>query len=118
MREPMAAAAPYLPPQPPPDPLAPGPFAFADDRRVRTILAEAGFTDIAVDPFDAPIGGSSVDETVNLTLNVGPLGRVLRELPEMAAAVAGTVRETIQRYETSAGVLMPAAVWIVSARNL
>jgi len=115
MREPMAAAAPLLPPMPPVDPTAPGPFAFADAGRVRGALTDAGFSDIAIDPFDARIGGSSVEETVNLTLRVGPLGRILREIPHMADAVVGTVRAAIQPYETPQGVLMPAAVWIVSA---
>jgi SAM-dependent methyltransferase len=116
MREPMAAAAPLLPPLPPVDPTAPGPFAFAEDGRVRAILGDAGFGGIAIDSFDVSIGGSSVEETVNLTLRVGPLGRVLREMPEMADAVVGAVRAAIQPYETANGVLMPAAVWIVSAK--
>jgi SAM-dependent methyltransferase len=117
MREPMAAAAPLLPPLPPADPTAPGPFAFADESRVRAILTEAGFTDIAIAPFDAKIGGASVEETVNLMLRVGPLGRILREIPQMAQAVVGAVRGAIEPYDTAAGVLMPAAVWIVNARN-
>ena len=116
MREPMAAAAPLLPPLPDADPTAPGPFAFADADRVRGILADAGFTSVAIEPFDVDIGGSSVEETVNLTLRVGPLGRILRELPQAADAVVGAVRAAIQPYETAKGVLMPAAVWIVSAR--
>jgi SAM-dependent methyltransferase len=116
MREPMAAAAPLLPPMPPPDPIAPGPFAFADADRVRGILTAAGFTGVAIDPFNATIGGSGVEDTVNLTLRVGPLGRILRETPQMTDAVVGAVRAAIQPYETPQGVLMPAAVWIVSAR--
>ncbi|HLZ82816.1 MAG TPA: class I SAM-dependent methyltransferase [Caulobacteraceae bacterium] len=115
MREPMAAAAPLLPPLPPVDPNAPGPFAFADDARVRAILGDAGYSGVAIDPFDANIGGASLDETVKLTLQVGPLGRILREIPDMADAVVGAVRTAIQPYETAKGVLMPAAVWIVSA---
>jgi SAM-dependent methyltransferase len=117
MQAPMAAAAPLLPPLPPVDPTAPGPFAFADDSRVRAILTEAGFADIAIAPFDTEIGGSSVEETVNLTLRVGPLGRILREIPDMTEAVVGAVRGAIEPYDTGAGVFMPAAVWIVGARN-
>jgi SAM-dependent methyltransferase len=116
MREPMAAAAPLLPPLPPVDPTAPGPFAFADDGRVRAILTDAGFTSVAIDPFDANIGGGSVEQTVNLTMQVGPLGRILREIPHMADAVVGAVHAAIQPYDTPRGVLMPAAVWIVRAR--
>ena len=57
MGEPLAAARPLLPPMAPPDPLAPGPFAFADPERVRGLLAAAGFTAIAIQPFDTRIGG-------------------------------------------------------------
>ena len=40
---------------PPADPDAPGPFAFADDERVRAILSDAGFGAIDVQRFDAAI---------------------------------------------------------------
>ena len=45
-----AAARPLLPPQPPLDPRAPGPFAFADPDYVREILTSAGFSDVRIDP--------------------------------------------------------------------
>jgi len=117
MFAPMAAAAPLLPPAPPMDPNAPGPFAFADDGRVRAILEDAGFAAVKIAPFDAHIGGGGLEDTVNLTLRVGPLGRALREQSQLADAVVAAVREAIRPFETPRGVLMPAAVWIVSARN-
>lgn len=117
MAAPMAAAAPLLPPAPPMDPIAPGPFAFADDARVRFILQSAGFADVRISPFDTRIGGGGLEDTVNLTLGVGPLGRVLRDHVRLVDAVAGAVREAIRSFETPQGVLMPAAVWVVSARN-
>ena len=117
MRAPMEAAMALLPPLPPPDPTAPGPFAFADPDRVRAILAEAGFNDISITPFDALIGGGDVDQTLNLTFRVGPLGAALREHPGSADAVAGAVRKVLLGYQTPDGVLMPAAVWIVTARK-
>ena len=40
MQAPLQAALPLLPPVAPPDPAAPGPFAFADPSRVRSILAD------------------------------------------------------------------------------
>ena len=117
MRAPMAAALPLLPPSAPMDPLAPGPFAFADPDRVRTILADAGFTDVRLAAFDTLIGGSSIDQTVDLAFRVGPLGAALRENPDRAADVAGAVRQAIAPYDTPGGVLMPAAVWIVQAAS-
>jgi SAM-dependent methyltransferase len=115
MRVPMEAAEALLGPPPLADPTAPGPFAFADADRVRTILGAAGFSAIAIDPYDARIGGGDIEETVSLTFRVGPLGRALAENRDKVPAVADAVREAIRPYETPQGVLMPAAVWIVRA---
>src|SRR5439155_20528067 len=64
MTAPFKAAAHLLPPQPPSDPLAPGPFAFADPQRLRGILAQAGFGEIALRPFDLRVGGWTPDEAL------------------------------------------------------
>lgn len=53
MRLPMGAIKGIVPPTAPPDPEAPGPFSFGDRGRVARILTAAGFTDIAIAPFDA-----------------------------------------------------------------
>jgi SAM-dependent methyltransferase len=116
MRIPMEAAQPLLPPAAPADPTAPGPFAFADPDRVRSILAEAGFTGVSLDPFDAEIGGGDIEETVSLTFRVGPLSRALAENRDRVPAVADAVREAVRPYATASGVFMPSAVWIVQAR--
>jgi SAM-dependent methyltransferase len=117
MRLPAEAAAPLMPPMPPSDPEAPGPFAFADRDRVIRILRGAGFTAIAVEPFDAEVGGADLDKTVALNLRIGPLGAALRQNPGLRDTVIDAVRGAISAYQTPAGVFMPAAVWIVSART-
>ncbi|MGL4543820.1 MAG: class I SAM-dependent methyltransferase, partial [Polymorphobacter sp.] len=86
MRVPLAAALPLLPPLPPPDPLAPGPFAFADPDRVRALLTGAGWHSVNVEPWDADIGSGDLDATVDLTFRVGPLGMALREFPDRLPA--------------------------------
>jgi SAM-dependent methyltransferase len=116
MLAPFEAAQSFLKPSPPADPLAPGPYAFADPQRVRGILETTGFSQIAIDPFDVSIGGGSVDETVGLNMRVGPLGSALKENPGVAEDVAEAVRAAVTPYLTPQGVLMPAAVWIVQAR--
>ena len=116
MKAPMDAARPFLPAAAPTDPTAPGPFAFSNPDRVRSILDQAGFTQVTLDPFDALVGGSSLDETLDMALRVGPLGLALRENPRLAPVVADAVRQTLAGYDTPDGVLMPAAVWIVQAR--
>ncbi|MEA3106653.1 MAG: hypothetical protein QOI88_1258 [Gammaproteobacteria bacterium] len=115
MREPLEAASPFLPPPAPSDPTAPGPFAFADDARLRSILAAAGFGSVSIDPFDTRIGSGDVEQTLNLALRVGPLGAAMREYPDLRLKVTDAVREVFIRYRTASGVLMPAAVWIVLA---
>lgn len=117
MRTPLEAAAALLPPMPRPGPEDPGPFAFADPERVRTVLGAAGFGDIQLAPFDAAIGaGSDLESAVSLVMRVGPLGAALRENPGLARAVTDAVRGALAPHLTTAGVRLPGAVWIVTAR--
>jgi SAM-dependent methyltransferase len=117
VRVPLDAARPFLPGAAPADPTAPGPFAFAAASRVRSILIDAGFASVAATPFDSLIGGADVEQTLKLALRVGPLGAALREHPELEPLVTGPVREALQNYLTAAGVRMPCATWIISARR-
>lgn len=114
-RVPLEAARPVLPPLAAGDPLAPGPFAFADPDRVRGILTDAGFTKVTLTPFDALIGSGSLEETLALALEVGPLSRALRDHPDCRDAALGVVRQALAAYVTEAGVMMPAAIWVVTA---
>ena len=93
---PYAAAASQLPPAPPPTPGAPGPFAFADAERVRGILSSAGFRDIGLTPRDQKIGGGDLEQTLAVSLNIGLLGRALRDSPEKRALVIDLVRDALR----------------------
>jgi SAM-dependent methyltransferase len=117
MQAPLLAALPFIPPVGPPDPTAPGPFSFAAPDRVRGILANAGFHSVAINPLDARIGGADVEQTLNLSLEIGPLGAVLREHPELTVVVADAVRDMLAAHLTPSGVVMPAATWIVTGQN-
>src|SRR5215831_14059304 len=78
MTVPITAAARYLPPLPaPPPPDAPGPFSLADEARLRTILETAGFRSLRLTPHDELIGGNDRATTLELALQLGPLGRAL-----------------------------------------
>lgn len=118
MQLPMRAALPQVsvPPPAPGDPLAPGPFAFADPDRVRDILDGAGFWDVEIAPRDFMIGGNPLDESVALAMKVGPLGALLRENPGQRDAVIDAVREAMTPHVGADGVRLPGAVWIVTAR--
>ncbi|MBX6368877.1 MAG: methyltransferase domain-containing protein [Rhodospirillales bacterium] len=115
---PMAAASRHLPPVPPPDPDAPGPFAFANPDRVRNILSEAGFRDVALEPVDLEMGGRSLDEAVATLTGVGPLGNALSQADAaLREKVVSSVREALAPFETLEGVRLRSAAWIVTARR-
>jgi len=125
VRLPMGAIKGILPPSAPPDPEAPGPFSFGDRGRVSRILTAAGFTDIAIAPFDAsvPIGeggtrDAAIDDAVKMTLEVGPLSRVLADQPDdIRARVSAAVRAAFAGLPGERSVMIDGAAWIVMARN-
>lgn len=117
---PLQAALPHAPPQPPSDPHAPGPFAFADPDRVRVLLAEAGFTAIEVEPHDAPMrlaGPGDLEAATAFATKIGPTSRLLADLDDTARAAAlADVGTALAAHDGPDGVLLGGAVWIVSAR--
>ena len=117
---PMQVAGHLLPPLPPSDPTAPGPFAFADPERVRGILAGAGFADILIEPLDLRTGAEGLEDSVFLALRIGLLGSALRQAgggDELKAKVEAALREGLKPYLEDGVVRLPAAAWIVSART-
>lgn len=117
MTLPMAAAAPFLPPPAPAQPGAPGPFAFADPDRIRTVLNAGGFADIAVAPHNEKVGGGDLDTVLAMTLKIGPLGSVLRDHPDKRDTVVAAVRAALAPHEGPDGVKLESATWIVTARK-
>lgn len=117
MRGPLESALPFVPPPEPADPHAPGPFAFADPERVRRILREAGFDGVAIRPFDTQIGAGDLEHTLQMSLRIGPLATLIRDNPQSARAISEAVKQRLESYVTPKGVLMPAAVWIVTAQS-
>ncbi|HSC19953.1 MAG TPA: methyltransferase domain-containing protein [Rhizomicrobium sp.] len=116
---PYEAALDLLPPQEPMDPHAPGPFAFADDARLRGILQQAGFREIQIRPLDTTVNlGATVEEALTEALTIGPLARAAADLDEARREkIRGRIAPIIAGYETAYGVVAPAAVWLVSARE-
>ena len=120
MSLPYRAAAPLLPPLPPSEPGAPGPFAFADRARVAAILGEAGFVEVSIEPLDLNIGADSREDSVTMSLRIGPLGSALRQLQasdELKRACEAALRAALEPHVKDGVVRLPAATWIVSARN-
>src|SRR6185295_4941941 len=59
---------------------APGPFAFADEARLRAILSDSGFGDIELQRFDAAIFlGPTPRSAAEGAVQMGPVARLVRE---------------------------------------
>jgi ubiquinone/menaquinone biosynthesis C-methylase UbiE len=117
---PYLAALPFLPEQKEADPNAPGPFAFADRERTRGILAEAGFRDITIEPFDGHmrLGASPEHAALLLTSLMGPASRALKNVDDETRAKArDAIAKDMAAFQGSAPEIAPAtACWLVSAR--
>lgn len=115
---PLAAAADLIPPQPPFDPIAPGPFAFADSARLVSILADAGFRDARMEKLDTVMNmGAAIEDGARAALSVGPLARAAGEVDDATKArILERVRGVLAEFKTPAGITPPAACWLVSAR--
>ena len=117
---PLAAAYKHVPKLPQQGPEDPGPFAFASEARVRRILGDAGFTGIGMEAcpllLDAAIG-RGLDGAVQGALEIGPVSRALDGQPEhLRTAAVHSIREALTPFAKGDAVLLPASVWIVTAK--
>ena len=116
---PLKAAKPFLPEVPPPDPLAPGPFAFADPERIRAILGEAGFAAVHIEKFDGIMPmGHDLELASAQTLQIGPLSRRIGEADEAAREhIVKAVRAALGGFIAPGGeIAPPVACWLVAAK--
>jgi hypothetical protein len=110
------AAAPLLPGLAPRQPNAPGQFAFADQRRVRSILQDSGWVDIDIQPID--VACTLREPELNRYLaRLGPVGRALQEVDAQTGHhVMNVVRAAFDPFVRGAEVQFTAACWSVGAR--
>ena len=104
----------------PTDPHAPGPFAFADEERVRDILSGAGFSGIDVQRFDAAVFlGATPRSAAEGSVRIGPVSRLVREVGvEHLPTILEAVERTLAPLATPDGqVRLNGSTWIVSASN-
>jgi len=115
----LMAAYKHVPKLPQLGPEDPGPFSFADEARVRRILGGAGFTDIEMEAcpltFDLA-AGRGLEAAVQGALEIGPASRALEgHPPEVVAAAIQSIRETLTPFAKGQSVLLPGAIWLVTA---
>lgn len=106
-----------LPDLGPPD--APGPFSLGDPERVRNLLKSAGYTRIAIDPFDTTMllgGGGSLDDALTFLRSTGMARALFADAPaETVERAVDAVATALEPYVTPDGVRMGAAAWLVVA---
>lgn len=114
---PLMAARDLLPAQEPPDPNAPGPFAFADSARLRAILERAGFKNVTAEKLDSVMNmAPTAREAAQFSLGIGPLARASAECDDATKAkIVDRVTEAMKRFETVNGVAPLAACWLAGA---
>lgn len=117
---PFEAARHLLPPTPPPDPDAAGPFAWAAAERARRILADAGWRDITLARHDVLLrlaGAGQIEAATEFATRVGPLARALAEADrELRLRARQAVANALQPHDRGDGISLSGSVWIVGAR--
>lgn len=120
MMAPLMAVYKHVPKLPQVAPEDPGPFAFADEARVKRILGEAGFADIAMEacPLTFDIAaGLGLEAAVQGALQMGPASRALEGHPaDVVDAAVQSIRDALAPFARGQQVLLPGAIWIVTAR--
>jgi len=104
-------------PVPPPE--VPTPFALAHPERVRAILGSAGFEDADLVPIDEPVElGKDASDALEFAKTMGIVEGLTETLDagQRAEAMAN-LADLICAHESSAGVLMGTAAWLITARR-
>jgi SAM-dependent methyltransferase len=119
MMTPLQAVYQHVPKLPQVGPEDPGPFAFAGEQRVKSILSAAGFSGVAMEPchlaLDVAIG-RGLDAAVQGALEIGPAARALEgQPPDAKAAATRSIREALAPFVSGQAVPLPASIWIVTA---
>jgi len=118
---PLREARKHAPPLPEMGPEEPGPFAFADQARVRRILSEAGYADIVPTPQNLDLdiaAGRGLDRAVAAALAIGPTSRMLSGQGDAVRAVAASdIRTALAAHVRGGSVPLGAAIWVVTATN-
>lgn len=116
MSVPAAAAFSILPRPEKPAPGSPGPFSLSDPDRVREILTAANFDNIRLEKVEREVNMGGVDEALDTLTNLGPAAASIREAEsaDRDAALAA-MRKVLEQNQSSEGVLLKGAVWVIRA---
>jgi SAM-dependent methyltransferase len=120
MLAPLQAVYRHVPRLPQAGPEDPGPFAFASEARVKRILGEAGYAEVAMEACNIALDvaiGRGLDAAADAALEIGPSARALEGHPrDVRAAARESVRELLAPYAHGQTVALPGSIWIVTAK--
>jgi hypothetical protein len=94
------------------------PFTFGDAGTIETLMHEAGFHDIAVNPVVKNVHFPSAEAFTKRYISARvPLNTMVAAVDEKArVAVVADVVAALNQYETENGLELPTAVNVVTAR--
>ena len=99
-------------------PGGPGPFSLGDPDVIRSTLSSAGFSEIAVEPFDGAmdlVGGVDVPEAVENAIEMSPIPALVANDEDLAARVREAIGAAFIGAWEDGGVRLPYGAWIVTA---
>lgn len=91
------------------------PFKLERRDYLAHVLRSAGYERIEIEPFDASVSSGDADAMITVLTKVGPLGKLLRETPELRARAEPRVRAALAARTAGGAVSLTAATWIVTA---
>jgi SAM-dependent methyltransferase len=94
---------------PPPEPGAPGVFAMASGESTRSLLDNAGFTDVRTEEVPVRFAFHDLDDYVRWVIDVaGPFAIVVRGLPEVERQILkAQLKEAFAPFEAAGGYSLP-----------
>lgn len=116
---PMSIVRQHIEVETPADPHAPGPFAFADDAHVRSILEKAGWKNVDLVPVEFDMAwGTSPEAAAHGLIERGPLRRLFVGDPSISEETKQAIIEGIQDAlpPSEGGIFLRGAIWVVTAK--
>ncbi|WP_157218404.1 class I SAM-dependent methyltransferase [Flavisphingomonas formosensis] len=104
----------------PPEPRAPGPFAFSEEDYLRGLLEGAGFSSVSITPWTGSVKiggpGATAEEVAELSMMTGSIAEPLKDASaELRAMVHRSLTELLRPYVGPSGAVLPASVHLVTA---
>ncbi|HCD16200.1 MAG TPA: hypothetical protein DEQ83_01015 [Rhodobiaceae bacterium] len=105
----------------PPEPRAPGPFAFAETDYVTSLLEQAGFGDIVIAPHKQTVEMFSGQDVRSAAENFARINPVISAFvaeagEDKAEPLIDALAEALTPYHKNNVLNFPSATWLVSAR--